>query len=246
MTKNTNPKSLILFYILSCLINGQSQPDFLGYWTGQEDLESESLTYENRNISLDINEGGVREGFYVFSSSCDLLYNSNLNWAYHYFGFDKENNKIIFLRRFVTPVGILGYEELVYDILEWSDNYFLAAYSTENRETSHHMRLDIQLLDLFDLVPAKINLSQNYPNPFNPNTNFEVSVDNNVNGELIIYDQMGSEVMVLHNGILNRGVNHFSWNGSNAFGQKVASGTYLYCLKINDILIKSQKMIYIK
>ena len=53
MTKNTIAKSLTSFYILSCLINGQSQPDFLGYWTGQEDLESESLTYENVTVTFE-------------------------------------------------------------------------------------------------------------------------------------------------------------------------------------------------
>jgi len=89
------------------LLLGQAQSDFLGQWMGQEDLESESINYENRNISIVISEGGVREGFYVFESSCEFLYNENLEWAYHYFGFSKDNNRITFLRRFITPVGIL-------------------------------------------------------------------------------------------------------------------------------------------
>ena len=104
----------LLFFCNSVMVFGQGQSDFLGQWTGQEDLNSEAMNYENRNISIVISEGGIREGFYIFQSSCDFLFNEDLDWAFHYFGFDKENNKIIFLRRFITPVGILGYEELVY------------------------------------------------------------------------------------------------------------------------------------
>ena len=131
-------KHLILFVFgaMTALL-GQAQSGFLGQWTGQEDLESESISYQNRNISLIISEGGVREGFYVFESSCDFLYNENLEWAYHYFRFNKDDNRITFLRRFITPVGILGYEELVYDLIDWSDDYFVAQYSSPNRETSH-------------------------------------------------------------------------------------------------------------
>ena len=52
-------------------------------WPGR--FESESISYQNRNISIVISEGGVREGFYVFESSCDFLYNENLEWAYPLF-----------------------------------------------------------------------------------------------------------------------------------------------------------------
>ena len=68
-----------LFFSIATTLFGQGQSDFLGQWTGQEDLNSEAINYENRNISVVISEGGIREGFYVFQSSCDFLYNENLN-----------------------------------------------------------------------------------------------------------------------------------------------------------------------
>ncbi len=246
MIKDTIVKIFILSLSISGILHSQSQPDFLGYWIGQEDLESESAAYENRNISVDITEGGVREGFYIYNSSCDFLYNSDLNWAYHYINYDKENNTLIFLRRFVTPVGILGYEELIYNILEWSEDYFLAAYTSENRETSHHMRLDIQLLDVLSPIPRNVNLRKNYPNPFNPKTTFEVYSDGISKVQLIIYDTMGKEITVLHKGLLNGGINKFSWDGSDIHGKKVASGTYLCVLARNGQFFQTQKMIYIK
>ena len=236
---------LFVFGAMTVLL-GQSQSGFLGQWTGQEDLESESISYQNRNISLVISEGGVREGFYVFESSCDFLYNENLEWAYHYFGFSKDDNRITFLRRFITPVGILGYEELVYDLIDWSDDYFVAQYSSPNRETSHQLRLNINYLDIFDPNPSSVTLGKNFPNPFNPKTNIEISVDEKSNGVLSIYDIKGSEIITLYNNTLYPGKTSLSWDGRNPSGKQVASGIYIYSLIINGKLIGSQRMIFIK
>ena len=236
---------LFVFGAMTALL-GQAQSGFLGQWTGQEDLESESISYQNRNISLVISEGGVREGFYVFESSCDFLYNQNLEWAYHYFGFSKDDNRITFLRRFITPVGILGYEELVYDLVEWSDDYFVAQYSSANRETSHQLRLNINYLDTFDPNPSSVTLGKNFPNPFNPKTNIEISVDEISNGVLSIYDIKGSEITTLYNNTFYPGKTSLSWDGRNHSGKQVASGIYIYSLIINGKLIGSQRMIFIK
>ena len=56
---------LFVFGAMTVLL-GQAPSDFLGL-DGQEDLESESISYQNRNISLVITEGGVREGFYYLN-----------------------------------------------------------------------------------------------------------------------------------------------------------------------------------
>ena len=240
-------KHLILFVFgAMTVLLGQAQSGFLGQWTGQEDLESESISYQNRNISLTISEGGVREGFYIFNSSCDFLYNENLEWAYHYFGFNKDDNRITFLRRFITPVGILGYEELVYDIIEWSDDSFVAQYSSPNRETSHQLRLNINYLNIFDPIPSSVTLGRNFPNPFNPKTTIEVSVDKISNGMLSIYDIKGSKVNTLFNDTFYPGKTSLSWDGRDHLGNQVASGTYIYSLIINGKLIGSQRMIFIK
>ena len=240
-------KHVILFFFgAMTVLSGQSQSGFLGHWTGQEDLESESISYQNRNISLVISEGGVREGFYVFESSCDFLYNQNLEWAYHYFRFNKDDNRITFLRRFITPVGILGYEELVYDLIDWSDDYFVAQYSSPNRETSHQLRLNINYLDIFDPNPSSVTLGKNFPNPFNPKTNIEISVDEISKGVLSIYDINGSEITTLYNNTFYPGKTSLSWDGRNHSGKQVASGTYIYSLIINGKLIGSQRMIFIK
>ncbi len=228
------------------MLFGQGQSDFLGQWTGQEDLNSEAINYENRNISIVVSEGGIREGFYVFQSSCDFLYNENLNWAFHYFRFDKDNTKIIFLKRFITPVGILGYEELVYDLIAWSDDSFVAQHSSENRETSHQLRMNVNLLDLHDPIPYKVSLHQNFPNPFNPSTVIKITTDKISKGVLNVFDVNGSSIVTLHNGLLLPGETFVTWDGSDQLGTIVATGTYIYSLFINGKFRESNTMIFIK
>ena len=228
------------------MLFGQGQSDFLGQWTGQEDLNSEAINYENRNISIVVSEGGIREGFYVFQSSCDFLYNENLNWAFHYFRFDKDNTKIIFLRRFITPVGILGYEELVYDLIGWSNDSFVAQHSSETRETSHQLRMNVNLLDLQDPIPSKVYLHQNFPNPFNPSTVIKITTDKISKGVLDVFDVNGSSIITLHNGLLLPGETLVTWNGRDHLGQLVATGTYIYSLFIDGELRESNTMIFIK
>ncbi len=99
-------KMLLAFIYLVSFLNGQGLVNFLGHRTGVEELDSPSMTYDNRNISIVISEGGDREGFYIYSSSCEFLYNEDLDWAYHYFGFDKDTDQVIFLMRFII-VGLL-------------------------------------------------------------------------------------------------------------------------------------------
>ena len=236
----------LLLFFNPPILSGQGQSDFLGQWTGQEDLNSEAINYENRNISILITEGGMREGFYVFQSSCDFLFNENLDWAFHYFRFDKENNKIIFLRRFITPVGILGYEELIYDLFAWSDDYFVAQHSSENRETSHQLRMNINLLYLEDPIPFQASLHQNFPNPFNPSTVIKITSERISNGVLNVFCINGSNIVTLYNGTLRPGETSVTWDGKNQLGEVVANGAYIYALFIDGELIESQRMIFIK
>ena len=245
---NVNKRTLtfFLFFFNLAVLFGQGQSDFLGQWTGEEDLNSEALNYENRNISIVISEGGVREGFYVFQSSCDFLYNENLNWAFHYFRFDKDNTKIIFLRRFITPVGILGYEELVYDLIAWSDDSFVAQYNSENRDTSHQLRMNFNLLDLLDPIPYKVSLHQNFPNPFNPSTVIKITTDKISKGVLNVFDVNGNSIITLHNGLLSPGETMVTWDGRDHLGKAVATGTYIYSLFIDGKLRESNTMIFIK
>ena len=79
--------------------------------------------YENKNITVDIFEGGDREGYLVYTSSSSIIYNQDISWAYHYVTYDKVTGTLLFLRRFVTPIGLIGSQELRYSIIYYSNGF---------------------------------------------------------------------------------------------------------------------------
>jgi hypothetical protein len=83
-------------------------------------------------------------------------------------------------------------------------------------------------------------LDQNYPNPFNPATtiNYQIKEDGLVT--LKIYDILGSEVKTLVNEEKTQGRYSHNFNASD-----LASGVYIYQLRINDF-VSSKKLMLLK
>ena len=79
MTKITfiTIKLTILVCSISYSICAQGAYNFLNHWIGLESLETTNLTYDNRNISITIEEGGNREGYYIYQSSSNFIYNED-------------------------------------------------------------------------------------------------------------------------------------------------------------------------
>ena len=247
MTIKKPIKNLILpICFIATVVNAQFQEDFLGHWNGTEELDSPSMTYENRNIAIVVEIGGDRDGFYIFTSSCDFLFNHDVDWAFHYIGFDKDSNQIIFLRRFITPLGVLGYEELIYDLVEWSMESFVAEHISDNGDTFHQIRMDIELLNIIGFLPVDVRLSKNYPNPFNPATNIDVYISAPYDGKLTIFDLSGRQIKILHQGRLQEGTSTFLWDGNDDRGRSVSGGVYIYRLSIDNEYVKSEKMTLLK
>lgn len=85
-----------------------------------------------------------------------------------------------------------------------------------------------------ELLPVLFELSQNYPNPFNPSTHIQYSVSRSAKISLIVYDILGSEIVVLVNEVKEPGIYTVEFNTSSINGQ-IASGIYLYQLKALSI-----------
>jgi len=96
-----------------------------------------------------------------------------------------------------------------------------------------------------DFVSNKFNLSQVYPNPFNPKTNFDLDISENGEVTISIIDILGREVATIHNGFLPKGKYKFSWNGTNGYGQILASGSYFALVRLNNKK-KIQKLMFLK
>lgn len=88
-------------------------------------------------------------------------------------------------------------------------------------------------------------LGQNYPNPFNPSTTISYSLKDAGNVSLKIYNTLGQEIKEIFSGYKNAGTHTFSWNGTDNYGNKVASGIYLYRIN-SDNFTAVKKMIMLK
>jgi N-acetylmuramoyl-L-alanine amidase len=97
-----------------------------------------------------------------------------------------------------------------------------------------------------NVIPQNHTLMQNYPNPFNPMTEirFEVA-QTDATVKLVVYDILGRVVRELVNSSLAPGRYTAIWDGTNANGQQVASGTYLYSLQIGAFQ-QTRKMLLLK
>jgi len=96
------------------------------------------------------------------------------------------------------------------------------------------------------VTPDDYILENNYPNPFNPSTtiNFSLPVQKKIS--LRIYDMLGREVATLiDNEIYEKGNSKVTWNGTNNYGAKVASGNYIATLTYGNFA-KSIKMTLLK
>jgi len=75
---------------------------------------------------------------------------------------------------------------------------------------------------------------QNYPNPFNPSTTIAFNSAIATSASLRIYNTKGQLVRDLHNGPVQAGSNSIVWDGTDDSGKLVATGLYLYRLKIQN------------
>jgi hypothetical protein len=85
-------------------------------------------------------------------------------------------------------------------------------------------------------APSEIYLAQNYPNPFNTSTIIQFSVLSRSSApiHLAIYDASGRLVKNLLETSPLAGINLVVWDGTNDFGNEVASGVYFIALKSGD------------
>jgi len=80
--------------------------------------------------------------------------------------------------------------------------------------------------------PTGVALAQNFPNPFNPSTSIRFQVPDPASVTLEILDLRGRRVRELLEGPLAAGYHTVPWDGTDDAGVAVASGVYLYRLRV--------------
>ena len=92
-------------------------------------------------------------------------------------------------------------------------------------------------------TPSDFVLGANYPNPFNPATTIPLSVpDGAATVDVAIYNLLGQLVRQVWSGPLAGGEHRLTWDGRDDKGQLVASGAYLYQLRVDEQL-RTRKMV---
>ena len=90
-------------------------------------------------------------------------------------------------------------------------------------------------------IEAKnFSLTSLYPNPFNPTTKVDYSVEQAGNLRLSVYNILGQEVAVLHNGFQTEGNYQAVWNAG-----ELASGVYYINMMMNGYT-ETKKAVLVK
>ena len=92
-------------------------------------------------------------------------------------------------------------------------------------------------------TPADFVLGANYPNPFNPATTIPLSVPDGAEAvDVGIYNLLGQLVRQVWSGPLAVGEHRLTWDGRDGQGRPVASGAYLYQVRVGEQL-RTRKMV---
>ncbi len=86
----------------------------------------------------------------------------------------------------------------------------------------------------------------NFPNPFNPTTTISLTIQEESNIELSLYNIKGQKIRSLLNDQITAGEHSIVWNGEDDSGKKVGSGVYLYKLHVNDKIELVKKCLLLK
>jgi hypothetical protein len=95
------------------------------------------------------------------------------------------------------------------------------------------------------IPPAVTELHPNRPNPFNPATTISFTLASREAVRLAIYTPEGKLVTTLVQDVLNAGLKEVQWDGTDARGNPVRSGIYLYRLEAGKTVL-SRKMVLMK
>ncbi len=94
-------------------------------------------------------------------------------------------------------------------------------------------------------IPDKPFLSRGYPNPFNDLVNFQLLLPNAVDFNVRVYNSLGQKVRTIAYPMTMKNKYQLSWDGTNDYGQKVASGCYFFQVALERRVL-TEKIVFLK
>ena len=144
--------------------------------------------------------------------------------------------------------GVLSYTDTEVEV-GFSYYYYLTTYDAAGLESTMHTRTSDPAIPLVEAVrggsPIRFELSQNAPNPFNPSTTIRLALSERGQTRLDIYGVNGQLVRTLIDGSMSVGTHEVIWDGTDAVGNKLGSGTYIYRL-VNGENVSVRRMILVR
>ena len=95
-------------------------------------------------------------------------------------------------------------------------------------------------------LPEESGVDQNYPNPFNGSTIVPFTLSEAAEVDLGIYNMNGQRVATLAAGWRQTGIYALHWDGRDDFGRELASGIYLYRLRIGGEQVATRKLTLVR
>lgn len=123
--------------------------------------------------------------------------------------------------------------------VEATDGLFI---TNSNPIPGHYFSINADLISSVERspLPSSVRLAQNYPNPFNPTTTIRFSTTKRGDVSLKVFDLLGREVAMVHNGTLDAGEHSMHFDAS-----KLRSGVYVYRLDAEGKSL-SRRMVVMK
>ncbi|MDD3174771.1 MAG: T9SS type A sorting domain-containing protein, partial [Herbinix sp.] len=85
-----------------------------------------------------------------------------------------------------------------------------------------------------NINPVQTIEASNYPNPFNPSTNIDFGLPTDGRVNISVYNLKGQKVITLLDEFRNSGRHSVTWNGTDEFSKRVASGVYMYKIQADE------------
>ena len=226
-------------------LNGDGIDDITDY----NDLAPDMGAYEFQNIIA----GPTGFQYFLQSASVMLWWNPSTVENLAYYFLERSTDSL-----FNPMAGTVVTSQIIDtyytdEDLEFNTQYFyrissfygegLALTQSEYSET---ISVILENLDIsHDNMPISYKVHQNHPNPFNPVTTIRYDLPEDGLVNITIYDMMGRQISTLVSGQQTAGYNKVQWNATNAFGEAVSAGLYLYTIHAGEFT-QTRKMVLLK
>jgi len=172
-----------------------------------------SIEIDNNTISI-LSDGKLSGLQMVISTEGSIVFNNQLNMNM----ISNETNDI----HTVLVYHIDNFLEPGYNLLfEVSEDFEIIETKAVDSQSQY---VDVQIANI---LPETFSLNSIFPNPFNPSTSISLSVPNNSNLILNVFDIRGRLINSLYDGSIDQGSYTFKWDGQNMKGQMVPAGMYI-------------------